>query len=392
MAVFRDKRDGRWRYRTQIRAADGRTERIFGTPKINTKQAAEFMEREHMVRVLTAGPPAQRREEVPTFADWFHGRFWNEWVVAEGNGEGERGQKRSIYENHLGPAFGPLKLDQIDQAAVQQFRAHLAALKRSDGKPYQRKTANNILAVLSKALTYAVNVEVIDRAPRIGAFKTEAPEISWLELEEYPRVLAAARVQGVVWYLAARLAAEAGLRIGEIRALEWTDIDLSGATITIARQSRKHYTGPTKGRRRRTVPINAALRAALEEARGVRGFVVRDFDGSAFTERRTMVASQQIRERAGVDIRGWHSLRHSFGTHAALFGVNPWRLQAWLGHSSMDQTQRYVHVAEAHARELPAEVLAAGAGESDPDRRVLRMLAARANNLPTTADLRGNQA
>ncbi len=376
MAVRRDG-DGRWRYRVVVLMPAGEKKRISGTPfNTNTKAAAEIAEREAIARTL-AGASKPAKKEVPTFEKWFDERFWKEWVVAEGNGPGEQQQKRSIYKNHLGPAFGRLRLDQIDQAKVQQFRAQLAVLKRPSGKTYERKTANNILAVLGKALAYAVEAEVIERAPKIGVFKTEAPEISWLEIEDYPRILAAAREQGVVWHLAACLAAEAGLRIGEIRALEWTDIDLVGGTITVSRQSRKTYTGPTKGRRRRTVPINAALRAALDEVRGVRGVVVRDFDGSAFTERRTMVASQQIRERAGVDIRGWHSLRHSFGTHAALFGVNPWRLQAWLGHSSMDQTQRYVHVAETHARELPPEVLAAAAGEADSDRRVLAMLAAR---------------
>jgi hypothetical protein len=71
-------------------------------------------------------------------------------------------------------------------------------------------------------------------------------------------------------------------------------------------------------------------------------------------------------------------LGHTFGTHAALFGVNPWRLQAWLGHKRIDETMLYVHVAEAHAREWPTPVQEAAARETDPDRRILMMLGARA--------------
>jgi hypothetical protein len=92
-------------------------------------------------------------------------------------------------------------------------------------------------------------------------------------------------------------------------------------------------------------------------------------------------AIERICRRAGLPVCYWHKLRHTFGTHAALFGVNPWRLQAWLGHKRIDETMLYVHVAENHRRELPAHILAAGQGESDPDRRVLKMLAVRGSQV-----------
>jgi hypothetical protein len=50
-----------------------------------------------------------------------------------------------------------------------------------------------------------------------------------------------------------------------------------------------------------------------------------------------------------------------FGTHAALSGVNPWRLQTWTGHKRIDEAMLYVHVAEAHSRELPESVAGSGA-------------------------------
>lgn len=48
-----------------------------------------------------------------------------------------------------------------------------------------------------------------------------------------------------------------------------------------------------------------------------------------------------------------------------------------MGHKRIDDTMIYVHVAENHRREIPEPVLAAVAGKIDPDRRVLKMLAAR---------------
>jgi hypothetical protein len=61
--------------------------------------------------------------------------------------------------------------------------------------------------------------------------------------------------------------------------------------------------------------------------------------------------------------------------------VNPWRLQAWLGHKRIDETMLYVHVAEAHPRELPEVVISAGNGIADPDRRILAMLGARGSHV-----------
>jgi len=89
--------------------------------------------------------------------------------------------------------------------------------------------------------------------------------------------------------------------------------------------------------------------------------------------------SCRICRRAQLPERGWHTMRHTFGTHAALFGVNPWRLMTWLGHKRIEETMRYVHVADSHRRELPPELLAAAEGEFDPDRRILKLLGGRAN-------------
>jgi len=70
----------------------------------------------------------------------------------------------------------------------------------------------------------------------------------------------------------------------------------------------------------------------------------------------------------------WHSLRHSrhaFGTHAAMFGVNPWKLMLWMGHKRIDETMLYVQFAEVHMRPLPEGIIAASRGYDDPDRRII---------------------
>ena len=75
----------------------------------------------------------------------------------------------------------------------------------------------------------------------------------------------------------------------------------------------------------------------------------------------------------------------TFGTHAALFGVNPWRLQTWLGHKRIDETMLYVHVAESHAREWPEPVHEAATSQIDPDKRIVAMLGARGKTVAKTS-------
>ena len=68
-----------------------------------------------------------------------------------------------------------------------------------------------------------------------------------------------------------------------------------------------------------------------------------------------------------------------------MFGVNPWRLQAWMGHKRIDETMLYVHVAESHHREMPEVVRNAAIGETDPDTRIVRMLGARGSHAAADA-------
>jgi integrase len=276
--------------------------------------------------------------------------------------------KKSIYKHHLSTRFGSLRVSDIDESLIARVRADLIR------REYPEKTINNILAVLSKALRYAEDARLIDRAPKVGMFKIEEPEIEWWELPEYVTLLRAAREEGPFWYVAVCLAGEAGLRVGEIRALDWQrDVEL-----TVNAQRGKGVEGTPKGRNRRTVPMTSTLYEALRSLEVVRrGYVVRTPDGLMVTDAQCSHAIERIHKRAGLKIRYWHPLRHAFATHAAMFGVSPWTLRTWLGHKTVVQTEHYAHVASAHARQIPDSILAAGAAETDPTRRVLAMLGAR---------------
>jgi hypothetical protein len=170
MSVRRDNKTGRWFYRKRIKLPDERRVDISGYPALNTKLEAERSERARIQQVFDEfhNPPVEKKE-VPTFDDWFNGRYMREWVAANKSGTAQ--EKRNAYEYRLKGAFGHLRLDEIGVAELNEFRSALIAEKLS------RKTINNLLAIVSKPLKYAIDCGLIASAPRIGIMKTERPEI-----------------------------------------------------------------------------------------------------------------------------------------------------------------------------------------------------------------------
>ncbi|HLL24953.1 MAG TPA: hypothetical protein VK427_22620 [Kofleriaceae bacterium] len=65
----------------------------------------------------------EKKKELPTFTEWFNGRFWTEHVIAQDNKPSEVESKQSIMKIHLEPMFGSKRLDEIDIGSINRFRA-----------------------------------------------------------------------------------------------------------------------------------------------------------------------------------------------------------------------------------------------------------------------------
>jgi integrase len=235
MAVYRDSRDATWRYRKRLRLQDGTELRISGTPAINTKMAAETAERAHILRAqaMPSAPAAQEpqpRKEVPSFRA-FAEDFMAGYVRAN-NKPSEQTAKASILKKHLLPTFGRVPLDRIGVQEIEKMKA--ALLER-----VSRKRVNNILNVLNKILKYAHELEVIERVPRIKTLKVPPTAFDFFTYEELDRLVDAASEEPE-WQAAIIVAGDAGLRMGEILALQWEDIDLATGTLTAIQELAGH--------------------------------------------------------------------------------------------------------------------------------------------------------
>jgi site-specific recombinase XerD len=138
-----------------------------------------------------------------------------------------------------------------------------------------------------------------------------------------------------------------GMRLGEVTRLLLTDIDSQRMVIRIDQG---------KGRRDRYVMLSPSLLGTLREywrACKPRMFL---FPGEGGKKPLCPSAAQKAfnkaRDRSGIKkLISFHTLRHSFATHLLEDGVNVRKIQALLGHRSLETTERYTHVTENYLQE-----------------------------------------
>jgi integrase len=128
------------------------------------------------------------------------------------------------------------------------------------------KTINNSLSVLSVLLKKAVEWNVIDRMPcTVRLLPVPKSSASFHDFGQYERLVDTARRLSRLTELIVLLGGDAGLRCGEMIALEWSDVDLAKRQLCIQRSDWNGEVTSTKGGRLRYVPLTVRLAAALRD-------------------------------------------------------------------------------------------------------------------------------
>ncbi len=294
---------------------------------------------------------------------------------------------RRIAEKIVRPELGGVRLAKLTARDLNKLYAKLTA------KGNKATTVRRVHALLSAALRYAENGDMVDRnvarraqPPTVRPAGVEAPS----PVEVQAILTEADRLEPALAVLLL-LAALTGARRGELCALRWTDIDVAGGTVTIARSVYDTPDGwaekPTKTHQARTIGLDAlgleALRrhraAASELARGL-GLTM-EADGFVFS--RSPMGSEpflpsvvtkftkRVAKAAGVDTH-LHALRHFSATQGIAAGYDPVTVSARLGHADPSITLRvYSHALEQRDQELAAAVgrtlaLPAASGVQNP--------------------------
>jgi integrase len=276
---------------------------------------------------------------VPTL-DTFWPRFVDGYARANRQKPSGIAAKETIGKTHLIPQLGSKRLNAITTEHIQHLKRHLHA--RSP------KTVNNVLTVLNVLLKKAVEWDVLDRMPcTIRLLPLVKPSVGFYDFEEYERLVEAAGAERNA-YLIVLLGGEAGLRCGEMIALEWTDIDLQKRQVCVQRSEWKGQVTAPKGGRLRYVPLTVRLSSALRRHRELRSRrVLSRSDGSSLSADVVKHSVERAARRAGLSDSGVHRLRHSFCSHLAMRGAPAKAIQELAGHKDLITTQRYMHLSPA---------------------------------------------
>ena len=298
---------------------------------------------------------------------------------------------------YLIPALGRLPLARLSAADVEHVLSTFLVSGRPDRPATQRRgrqnaagvspqTVRHIRTTLRRALGDAVRDGLAGRNAAADARPPYLPHrpITYLTARDVRRLLDATVDDGYGPVYA--LAATTGLRLGELLGLAWADV--SDGRVTVRRSLAKARDGgwelaqPKSARSRRTIPLPAAARIALETqltrqrfARNAAGDAWQDRDGLVFTDaagrplRPGSVSREFAKARARADVPRirFHDLRHSAATTLLAAGVPLAVISEWLGHSGIAIT------ASAYAAIVP-ELLTDAAEAMD------RALTAQASN------------
>jgi integrase len=135
----------------------------------------------------------------------------------------------------------------------------------------------------------------------------------------------------------------AGLRLGELQALHWEDIDFERGIIRV-RRSWDRYEGEVEPKSKagtRSVPIAAILRRELIRHRGSStgtGFAFGRSPERPFSHSGVVVRAYRLWREGRLDPIGLHECRHTFASLMIAAGVNVKALQVFMGHSSITVT------------------------------------------------------
>ena len=277
---------------------------------------------------------------------------------------------RETYRLHIKQPLGQKKLKKITSDHIQDIYYNLAA------ECYSKSTLKSVRAVLNGMFTYALRKKVILINPLDGTYlpKIKKPKKKQvLSLEQQKIFLA--YTKGNVCEPLIKLAAGTGMRIGEIRGLQWKNVDFKNHLIHV--RTTLKYGGKGKGYRLDTPKSESSERSIYmlpdiaellsnertlqsrrkimagdywEPCEGLEDLVFTTSNGRPLHVSKVNIEIKKIQQAMiddGINMPPItpHLIRHMFATRCLEKGIPPKVVQDILGHSTIEMTlDTYSHV------------------------------------------------
>ncbi|MBQ9084787.1 MAG: site-specific integrase [Clostridia bacterium] len=257
---------------------------------------------------------------------------------------------------HITRHIGEEQLESITPITLQ---ALVSALEQGD-KPLSKSTINSVITVLQGALktAFATGLTQAYLADKIKRPRTEERKISAFTKEEQRLIEQSLEKTKKPKMLGILLMLYTGIRVGELLALEWTDLDLLTATLSVTKTAYDSKEGrktssPKTASSRRIVPIPRQLIPLLKEMKKQsKSPYVIESRGKPVGVRSYQRSFELLLKKLNIPHRGTHSLRHTFATRAIECGMDVKTLSEILGHKNATVTlNRYAHSLMEHKKE-----------------------------------------
>ena len=276
-------------------------------------------------------------------------------------------QYSDIVRLHLIPKLGDYELKDLTPLIVQRFITEkLEAGNLKNGKGLSANTVNGIIAVIQGSLEMAFVLGLIEQYEmnKLKRPKSQEKPVECFTPAEQKKIEQAVmndkrdKMKGIIVCL------YTGIRLGELLALEWSDINFGKSELTVNRtcHDSKNKNGefcrvtnlPKTATSRRVIPIPIQILPILRELKkqSTSKYVISN--GDCFVSVRSYQRSfELLQKKLNIPHHGFHALRHTFATRAIENGMDVKSLSEILGHKSPAITlNRYVHSLMAHKKTM----------------------------------------
>lgn len=250
-----------------------------------------------------------------------------------------------IYQHYIKDIFGDSTLETLSDEYVLQ---HL-------DNSLSQSTTRSMYCVLNHILDFASSkYQISRRVLKRTAVKSSKNFIDVLNISEQTQLIQCLQCDMDIYKLGIYICLFTGLRLGEVCALRWSDIDMRCKLLHVNQTVQRIQTtdddtkttlletSPKSFYSQREIPISDQLCVLLQEFECCDKYVL---NGNTPLEPRTMQNRfKKCLKQAGIRNTNFHTLRHTFATNCIQMGADIKSVSEVLGHSDVKITlNRYVH-------------------------------------------------
>jgi site-specific recombinase XerD len=250
--------------------------------------------------------------------------------------------ERSTHELDLKYAIIGEEFTSRDASNITKLDIQNWLVEQEDEREWSPATRNRYQAAFSLVWSVAIDNGKVQLNPA-SLIKRKAENNGRIRFmsEDEETLLTGIIAERYPHYLPAFLISlHTGMRAGEQFNLDWRDVSLSQKRITLVK---------TKGKKIRHIPLNAVALAAFEElakANGKVGYVFQNTEGNRLQNARDWFEPVVIESK--LKDYTWHCNRHTFASRLVMAGVDIRTVANLMGHSTIQMTMRYAHLAPEH--------------------------------------------